>query len=167
MQSGASFDEQKGEWKCNCGEPAPYLYFAPLDKVTGEPIPFRELKLAICRKSECEFRAPWGSREQVDKQSRTHDTSGLSGVIPEQQTKFENIKTYGDNNVVGTFNIILDKSAPFYFNPFETIHSRSAPVSLQANVQPQHPQATSTGHILGLIMIVGILLNYRRPGRDL
>lgn len=72
----------------------------------GEANVISELKLAICRKSECEFRAPWGSREQVDKQSRTHDTSGLSGVIPEQQTKFENIKTYGDNNVVGSKNPI-------------------------------------------------------------
>ncbi|KAI1780706.1 hypothetical protein F4818DRAFT_396553 [Hypoxylon cercidicola] len=165
MKSGASFDEQKGEWKCDCGEPAPYLYFAPLDKVTGEPILLRGLKLAICSKSICEFRKPWGVREDVDKQSRTPDTSDLSGAIPTQQINFEDVKTYGDKNLVGTFNVIHNHSAPVYLEPFRTIYSHSAPVLLPASVQPVHPQAISTGHILGIIMIVGIMLN-RRPGKE-
>ncbi|KAI6083368.1 hypothetical protein F4821DRAFT_193495 [Hypoxylon rubiginosum] len=132
---------------------------------------FQGVKLAMCKQSICDFRAPWKDHRQTDQQRQTHDTREFSRVIPTQQGEFQEVTTRGNANHVGNnFKVIYNYSNPINIDPpvgFGVIHGYSTPILPSAHAQHPYSQATPTGHILGLIMIMGILFTFRRSGKEI
>lgn len=71
------------------------------------------VKLAMCKQSICDFRAPWKDHRQTDQQRQTHDTREFSRVIPTQQGEFQEVTTRGNANHVGSKNPLVD-TIPLY-----------------------------------------------------
>ncbi|KAI0835751.1 hypothetical protein F5Y06DRAFT_118269 [Hypoxylon sp. FL0890] len=123
MPPGGPVNGWQSDWICYCGQPAPYIYLAMLDRYTGEPIPNTGTRLAICQYSRCGFKANWEDREKAD---RGHHMRELPMVGLAQQGEFENVSTHGSGNHIGS-TLIFNFNQSFSFRDLRQ-NSASIPI---------------------------------------
>ncbi|KAI6086212.1 hypothetical protein F4821DRAFT_238693 [Hypoxylon rubiginosum] len=187
MPPDVLLDGQQGELRCGCGKRARHLYAVPLDVTTGAPIYNDGITLAMCEMSKCDFEKTLEDSELAYKPIQRHDMKDFPTIAPSQQGQFHNIDSRGDDCYIGTNNFIDFKNIVHYsaFVPnkppisfadlyghsayiphvppyvaFGVLHDRSAPISVLA--QPQYLLNTFAGQVIWIIVIVGVLFNYRR-----
>ncbi|OTA67112.1 hypothetical protein K449DRAFT_210334 [Hypoxylon sp. EC38] len=158
------FYEHQGEWsKCNCGEPAPYLFLALLDKNTGQPIPGSEKRWALCPKSKCGFQIRWEDRERIEQPSERTLTWQLPEVGYTQQGQFEQVSIDGNGNFIGSktshastlvninFSDLEAYSARILIFPYDNLNFNSIRDN-SAEIHILGAQKSSKGPILGLFL---------------
>ncbi|KAI0181761.1 hypothetical protein GGR52DRAFT_526196 [Hypoxylon sp. FL1284] len=193
-----SIDGQE-ELICECGEPARYLYVAPLNKPTGQPIDGSGIKLATCVKSKCGFDVILdGDEQRFLSQDRVQSMTERLWSNPTQHGEFHRVINHGDHSHIGSktfsklhhdtysmlenlssshadnfagidFTNLQYRSANFnIFTPagFNIVHDHSSYLPPGLGVRSEYPQATSGGYIVWLVVIAGILLNFRRGPKE-